>query len=94
MLTVATIITVWCSLEELPRPSRLLSYLSLHLWLSGTNELTALLGMGNLALYALPYTLSKTRTEANTWIGAIVGAVPPVMGWTAATNCGLEGLVR
>lgn len=60
---------------------------------SGTNELTALLGMGNLALYALPYTLSKTRSEINTWIGAVVGAVPPLMGWAAATNCSLEALV-
>lgn len=54
--------------------------------------MTAALGMGNLALYALPYTLSKTRTEANTWIGAVVGAVPPLMGWAAATNCSLAEL--
>lgn len=60
----------------------------------GTTELTALLGMGNLALYALPYTLSKTRTEANTWIGALVGAVPPLMGWAAATQCTLPELMR
>lgn len=59
----------------------------------GTNPLTAALGMGNLALYALPYTLSKTRSEVNTWIGAVVGAVPPMMGWAAATNCSLEALV-
>ncbi|TFJ86115.1 hypothetical protein NSK_002935 [Nannochloropsis salina CCMP1776] len=54
---------------------------------AGTNPLTTALGMGNLALYALPYTLSKTRSEANTWIGALVGAVPPLMGWAAATDC-------
>lgn len=52
-----------------------------------------LLGMGNLALYALPYTLSKTRSEINTWVGAVVGAVPPMMGWAAATNCSLEALL-
>jgi len=52
----------------------------------GTNPLTTALGMGNIFLYAVPYTLSKTRTEANTWIGAMVGAIPPVMGWTAATG--------
>jgi heme o synthase len=52
-----------------------------------------MLGMGNLLLYALPYTLSKTRTEANTWIGAVVGAVPPMMGWAAATGCSFEGLM-
>lgn len=59
----------------------------------GANELTMLLGMGNLALYALPYTLSKTRSEVNTWVGAVVGAVPPMMGWAAATNCSLEALL-
>ncbi len=52
-----------------------------------------LLGMGNLALYALPYTLSKTRSEVNTWVGAVVGAVPPMMGWAAATNCSVEALL-
>lgn len=60
---------------------------------AGANELTMLLGMGNLALYALPYTLSKTRSEVNTWVGAVVGAVPPLMGWAAATNCSLEALL-
>lgn len=54
---------------------------------AGTTPLTIALGMGNLALYALPYTLSKTRSEINTWIGAVVGAVPPLMGWAAATEC-------
>jgi len=52
----------------------------------GTNPLTAALGLGNIFLYSIPYTLSKTKTEANTWIGAVVGAIPPVMGWTAATG--------
>jgi len=58
----------------------------------GTTPLTTALGLGNIALYALPYTLSKTRSEINTWVGAIVGAIPPVMGYTAATQCGVEGL--
>jgi len=51
---------------------------------AGTNPVTAGLGAFNIGLYALPYTLSKPRTEWNTWIGAVVGAIPPVMGWTAA----------
>jgi protoheme IX farnesyltransferase len=51
---------------------------------AGTNPVTAGLGAANIALYALPYTLSKPRTELNTWIGAVVGAVPPVMGWCAS----------
>lgn len=47
------------------------------------NPTTALLGLLNIALYAGPYTWSKRRTTWNTWIGAVVGAVPPLMGWAA-----------
>ncbi|CAM9133110.1 unnamed protein product [Choristocarpus tenellus] len=57
---------------------------------AGTNPITAALGAGNLFMYSLPYTLSKTRTELNTWIGSLVGAIPPVMGWTAATGGALD----
>jgi heme o synthase len=53
---------------------------------AGTNPVVTAFGMGNLFLYAVPYTLSKTRTEANTWIGSLVGALPPLMGWAAATG--------
>lgn len=54
------------------------------LLLATTNPLTAALGAGNILLYAPIYTYSKRFTELNTWIGSIVGAIPPVMGWTAA----------
>jgi protoheme IX farnesyltransferase len=47
------------------------------------NTTTALLGAANIALYAGPYTWMKRRTIWNTWVGAIVGAVPPLMGWAA-----------
>lgn len=53
---------------------------------AGSNPLTAALGAANLFLYVGPYTLSKTRSELNTWIGSVVGAVPPLMGWAAATG--------
>lgn len=53
---------------------------------AGSNPVTATLGAANLLLYVGPYTLSKTRTELNTWIGSVVGAVPPLMGWAAATG--------
>lgn len=52
----------------------------------GSNPLTAALGAANLLLYVGPYTLSKPRSEINTWIGSLVGAVPPLMGWSAATG--------
>lgn len=36
------------------------------------------------ALYAFVYTPLKTMTEWNTAVGAIPGALPPVIGWCAA----------
>ena len=49
----------------------------------GTNCTTAALGAATLGLYTLAYTPMKQRTPLNTWVGAVVGAIPPVMGWTA-----------
>lgn len=51
-----------------------------------TNNLTAGLGAANIALYAAVYTPLKVVSVANTWVGAVVGAIPPLMGWTAATG--------
>lgn len=50
------------------------------------NPTVAYLGAANLILYAAPYTYSKQYTELNTWLGAFVGAIPPLMGWAAATG--------
>ncbi|TRM67786.1 UbiA prenyltransferase family-domain-containing protein [Schizophyllum amplum] len=47
------------------------------------NPTTAALAAANIALYAGPYTILKRRTIWNTWVGAVVGAIPPLMGWTA-----------
>lgn len=47
------------------------------------NPITAALGLANIALYAGAYTWMKRRTIWNTWAGAVVGAIPPLMGWTA-----------
>ncbi|MCC6234787.1 MAG: protoheme IX farnesyltransferase [Verrucomicrobiales bacterium] len=48
------------------------------------NGLTALLGAAALVSYVLIYTPLKTRTTLNTLIGAVPGALPPLMGWAAA----------
>ena len=53
------------------------------LWLT-LNALTATLGLITLISYILLYTPLKQKTIANTWFGGITGALPPVMGWTAA----------
>jgi protoheme IX farnesyltransferase len=52
----------------------------------GVNPTTAFLGAANIFLYAGVYTPLKRITVLNTWIGAIVGGIPPLMGWTAAAG--------
>ncbi|MBA2736858.1 MAG: protoheme IX farnesyltransferase [Pyrinomonadaceae bacterium] len=50
------------------------------------NGLTAFLGLIVIVGYVLLYTPLKTRTSASTAIGAIPGAMPPLMGWTSTTD--------
>lgn len=51
------------------------------------NPLTGFLGALNIFLYTSCYTPLKRLSISNTWVGAAVGAIPPIMGWTAATGC-------
>eukprot|EP00871_Galdieria_phlegrea_P001761 jgi/Galph1/2586/GphlegSOOS_G1242.1 len=48
--------------------------------------ISAALGMSNVLLYAAVYTPLKVLHPVNTWVGAVVGAIPPMMGWSAATK--------
>lgn len=50
------------------------------------NVLTAVVGFATLALYVGVYTPMKRRSSLCTIVGAVPGALPPVMGWTAATG--------
>ena len=50
------------------------------------NPLTGVLGLFTLTSYIFVYTPLKTRTTLCTLIGAVPGAIPPLMGWTAATG--------
>ena len=52
----------------------------------GVNPTTAFLGAANIALYAGVYTPMKRLSVLNTWVGALVGGIPPLMGWTAAAG--------
>lgn len=52
----------------------------------GSNPLVVWLAAGNILLYTAVYTPLKQFSQANTWIGALVGGVPPLMGWAAATG--------
>ncbi|RXW15921.1 hypothetical protein EST38_g9929 [Candolleomyces aberdarensis] len=47
------------------------------------NPVTAMLGAGNIILYAGVYTWMKRKSIYNTWVGSVVGGIPPLMGWTA-----------
>lgn len=49
-----------------------------------TNSLTAALAAATLVLYLFAYTPLKTRTALATVVGAVPGAFPPILGWTAA----------
>lgn len=64
------------------------------LLVQAVNPLTGLLGALNIFLYTCCYTPLKRLSITNTWVGAVVGAIPPVMGWTAATGCLEPGMTH
>jgi len=49
-------------------------------------SIACLLGVFTSLSYLLAYTPLKKRTVWATFIGAIPGAIPPMIGWTAATG--------
>ena len=52
----------------------------------GANLLSAAIALVTLVTYAWVYTPLKTRTSFATVIGAVPGALPPMIGWAAATG--------
>jgi protoheme IX farnesyltransferase len=58
--------------------------------LVAVNLTTALLGLATWGMYVWIYTPLKTRTPLNTAVGAVSGAMPVLMGWTAAGGDLLE----
>ncbi|GAP84439.1 putative protoheme IX farnesyltransferase [Rosellinia necatrix] len=52
----------------------------------GVNPTVAFLGAANIALYAGVYTPLKRVSWLNTWAGALIGGIPPLMGWAAAAG--------
>ncbi|KAK6197410.1 putative protoheme IX farnesyltransferase mitochondrial precursor [Scheffersomyces amazonensis] len=55
------------------------------LWF-GVNPIVSGLGFLNIILYSWIYTSLKRVSIINTWVGAIVGAIPPLMGWAASSS--------
>jgi protoheme IX farnesyltransferase len=57
--------------------------IELALW---TTPGAAIVAAATLISYVLIYTPLKTRTSLATLVGAVPGALPPVIGWAAATG--------
>ncbi|MCJ1466871.1 Protoheme IX farnesyltransferase, mitochondrial [Pseudocyphellaria aurata] len=55
------------------------------------NPTVAFLGGLNIVLYAGVYTPMKRLSVLNTWVGALVGGIPPLMGWAAAAGQSATG---
>jgi protoheme IX farnesyltransferase len=63
-----------------------LSAAALTMLAAKVNLLTAALAAFALLVYVLVYTPLKRVTTKSLVIGAVPGAMPPLLGWTAATN--------
>ncbi len=50
------------------------------------NGLSAFLALATIAIYVLAYTPLKRVSTANTLVGAVPGALPPMIGWAAASG--------
>jgi protoheme IX farnesyltransferase len=71
-----------------------LGLLSLPVLAFGVNLLTCALGVLSFVIYVALYTPMKQRSPIALVVGAVPGAMPPLMGWTAATGrVDLSGLV-
>jgi protoheme IX farnesyltransferase len=57
---------------------------------AATQPLAAIVGVVVVITYVLFYTPLKAHSSLNTLVGAVPGALPPVLGWAAATG----GLTR
>lgn len=71
-----------------------MTVLGLALLFAAVNVLTGVLGAATFVSYVVVYTPLKRYSSLATLVGAIPGALPPLMGFTAATGrLGLEGMV-
>ncbi len=53
---------------------------------AAVNAVTGTLAVASWIVYIAAYTPLKPRTPLNTIVGAVSGAIPPAMGWTAAAG--------
>ncbi|MGE5756114.1 MAG: heme o synthase [Planctomycetaceae bacterium] len=64
----------------------LLAALGVAILILAANALAAGVALATFVLYVFVYTPLKSLTTLNTAIGAVPGALPPVIGWAAATG--------
>ena len=64
----------------------ILSSISVPILAIGVNSLTALLAVLANVSYVLAYTPMKQRSHYALLVGAVPGAIPPLLGWTAVTG--------
>lgn len=71
-----------------------LAYIGVAILSFGANIEAAGIALLTILVYVLIYTPLKSRTSFNTFVGAIVGALPPLIGWVAASDSiGRGGLI-
>ena len=98
--TISSITCVYCVCVPRHSPSHGVTFgvvaglLGVSLLAIQVNMLTAAIGAGNILLYSMVYTPMKRISIVNTWVGSVVGALPPIMGWTAFMgSIGSGGLI-
>lgn len=64
----------------------LLTLAGLAITVAASNLLAAAVSFATLLVYVAIYTPLKRRTSFSTVIGAIPGALPPIIGWAAVAN--------
>lgn len=82
------------SVKEATIYAVLLAVVGLSLLFVYTNVLTVVLSALSLILYSFVYTPLKRVGPIAVFVGAIPGALPPLLGWVAATNgLGVQGWI-
>ncbi|HMD34240.1 MAG TPA: heme o synthase [Vicinamibacterales bacterium] len=69
----------------------LLSIAGIALLAVKANGLSAALAAATILIYLIIYTPMKRRTPLSTLVGAVPGALPPLIGWTAAHGSVSQG---
>jgi len=63
-----------------------MSFVGVFLLATYINSIAAIIGGSSLLLYAFVYTPLKQKSSLSVWVGAIAGAAPPLIGYTAVTG--------